>query len=375
MEKPNTTTPPIDLAALGPTKCAKGGRVVLDTYNHLPNRFISLEEAKALGLEHFYDGTPCRYSHVAPRYVVNPDQCVDCARIRRGKAPIGGSARNQSFYKERKPAATPAAAPVIVAPSADPEVDKADKPFLAAYAEFRDLTQAAQAVGTTSALVEARRACNAALDKAMTALEERLQIKRALPAPAAFEWTAEKERHLATIFVDTGDLAVARDSIGCTPSQYYQHLASSGSFADTIAQAEPLAARSFLERATSLGLAGNERLLQKLLQAHFPEQFSDRVKVDLNVSKLEKLSDDELNQQSMRRAVKFITAAGYKLVRADAVVIDGEAIEVTPGAEAPLALPARGAGPSRETGGNAARPAVNDTRSESGTWQRKSICI
>jgi hypothetical protein len=318
-EQPGTAEyPPIDLATLGPVKRSRGGKVMLDTYNRLPSRFITLEEAKARGLEHFFIGASCRYGHVAPRYTSNPDQCVDCARARRGKALIGGSSRRQSFYKERKPAAAPAAAPIVIAAPAEPTVDQTDKVFLAAYAEFRDLARAADAAGATAAGIEARRSHSAALDKAMTALEARLDIRRALPAPGEFEWTAEKERKLCTLYIDSGDIATARDSIGCTPSQYYQHRATSRAFDSMLEEAEPLANKALEERATQLALQGNDKLLQKLLAARIPQVYSERLAVDLHVSRLDNLTDDQLRQRIAQ------------LRRSQDVIIEGEIVQQDP---------------------------------------------
>jgi hypothetical protein len=43
-------------------------------FNNLPR---SREDARRLGLRHFFTGRPCKYGHIAPRYV-STTQCVIC---------------------------------------------------------------------------------------------------------------------------------------------------------------------------------------------------------------------------------------------------------------------------------------------------------
>ena len=44
-------------------------------------RIISRDEARALGLKHFFTGKPCKYGHVAERRVGNY-ACMECDRAR-----------------------------------------------------------------------------------------------------------------------------------------------------------------------------------------------------------------------------------------------------------------------------------------------------
>jgi hypothetical protein len=44
-----------------------------------PPRIISRDEAKALGLKHYFTGAPCRHGHVAKRQV-SSRVCMECAR-------------------------------------------------------------------------------------------------------------------------------------------------------------------------------------------------------------------------------------------------------------------------------------------------------
>lgn len=76
--------PPLDESTIAPSR-----RGIPDLYNYLPSRFIPLAEAKARKWSHFYLGALCRRGHQAPRYVTNPDQCVDCVRAKIGRELIG----------------------------------------------------------------------------------------------------------------------------------------------------------------------------------------------------------------------------------------------------------------------------------------------
>ncbi len=42
---------------------------------------ISRDEARALGLVHFFTGAPCRYGHIATRYV-QEGKCCECLKLR-----------------------------------------------------------------------------------------------------------------------------------------------------------------------------------------------------------------------------------------------------------------------------------------------------
>jgi hypothetical protein len=82
--------------ALGVCSAVKDGKP--DLYNAPPKRVVTVEEARAHGWPHFYDGiTKCPQGHIAARYTSNEYRCVDCARITDGKLPIYSEERNDDL--------------------------------------------------------------------------------------------------------------------------------------------------------------------------------------------------------------------------------------------------------------------------------------
>jgi hypothetical protein len=305
-----------------------------DLANHVPRRRISIEEARAMGWSMAWPGGGCRYAHDAAVYTSNPFRCSDCDRVKKGKEPIYPKLRTGGHYEEPRRKPNSSASIVIAAPTAPAplEPDARDKKFLEAYAEHRSIERAATAVGTTPAYIESRRACNQTFATAITALEERLLIPRAvLPPPTEFEWTPEVQRHLIRLWIDTGELATARDSCGITPSQHFEHLEKSAEFAAAIEAAKPLAAAALEDRATQLALAGNDRLLQKLLEAKKPDEFGNKVRVDL-YSDVSKLTDAQINQRLVSAINSILKTSGHRKI---GDVLDAEIVE-----PAKLAAPA-----------------------------------
>jgi hypothetical protein len=265
-----------------------------DLYNFMPSRLVPLDEATARGWPQFYDGRTCRYNHTAPRYVVNPKICVDCRRIKNGKAPIGGRAGGQSEYKSQpyKQRDQKAADGQLV--SVKPlEPDRLEKLFLEKYAAVKDLEQAAKLAGTTAAQIHARLSISAVFKIATNDLETRLGIVQTVPDAVEFQWDDDKRVRFITVYIDTGDIATARDAIRVTPSEFYKELDRNSEFSSRVADAEPLAMNALEERAIQFALAGNDKLLLKTLAAKKPEQYRDRLGVDLNVTT--KLTDAQID--------------------------------------------------------------------------------
>lgn len=274
-----------------------------DLYNFMPTRLVPLDEATARGWPQFFDGRTCRYNHTAPRYVVNPKICVDCRRIKNGKAPIGGRNGGQSEYKSQpyKQRDLKAGDGQLV-PVKPPEPDRLEKLFLEKYAAVKNLEQAAQLAGTTAASIHARLSISAVFKAATNDLESRLGIRQTVPETGPFEWDEDKRARLITVYVDTGDIALARDAIFVTPSEYYRELDRNSAFSARLADAEPLAMNSLEERAIQQALAGNDKLLMKTLAAKKPDQYRDRLGVDMNVTS--KLTDAQIDA----RLLQVITA-------------------------------------------------------------------
>lgn len=277
-----------------------------DFYKYMPSRLVSLEEAERMGWPMFYIATPCKYGHLAPRYTKNPRICVDCKRHDAGKPYIGGKAlgdwpekggriSNEHRLKMRLQAAKGYRGQVIHTKASAPEPTKDEKNILDSYAETRDLEHTSTLLGISHASIEARIAYSPVFKEALELLEKRLGIKRKLNPVPNYIWTEAKRSKLVEVYVDTGDLASARDSIDVTPSEYFRELDRNSDFADRMSQAAPLAARALEERAIQLALAGNDRLLQKVLSAKLPEY---RERVDIEVT--QKLDDRQLNARLTR---------------------------------------------------------------------------
>lgn len=289
-----------------------------DMYNYMPTRFVPIEEAKARGWPLYYDGTICRYGHVAPHYVSNTRLCVDCKRLREGKAEIGGKAQAEWKKPPRKqpesPPSTPGIPVAALAKALEP--DRQEKAFIEAYAACRSFDGAALAINVAPSVMQGRLAWSAPFKQAVADLEARLGIRPTPPAPLIFVWDADKRARLIEVLVDTGDMATARDAIRVTPSQFYKEVERNQQFASDLEAAMPLAAKALEERATQLALAGNDKLLTKILSAKLPE-YREHVKVDLNVT--EKLTDDQLNNRLARLFAKHRNR-----------IIDGECEPVEP---------------------------------------------
>ena len=275
-----------------------------DLLNYMPTRFVPLDEAKTRGWSHFFEGAPCRYGHRAPRYVSNPRLCVDCFRIQRGKAPLSAATPRDAEYKprqytQRKPAA---AGPASVAAPTAPEPDRLEKQFLAHYAAQKDLDGAAMACGITGSQILARLSWSKVFAEALAKLEDDLGITHVVFDTGPFEWTDEKRTRLLEVYVDTGDIATARDAIRVTPSEYFRELERNLAFAALLQEKEPLASLALEERAVQLSLAGNDKLLLRVLGARKPE-YRERMNVDMNVT--EKLTDEQLDAQLARLLPRY----------------------------------------------------------------------
>ncbi len=276
-----------EIKAIAPVN-RKGGP---DLYNHMPTRMVPVEEAKFRGWGYCFSATPCRYGHVAPRYTTNPRKCVDCTRLKCGKGTIGERTGldNHNFKNTNKRS-------VIVKVEKPEEVDAWERRFLESYAYHKEFSAACIAAKVTEPQIESRIAYSAPFKKAYHALEERLGIKK-VNSSEGFIWTKDKHDKIIEVYINTGDLATARDSIGVTPFEYFQELSRNPIFAERLKEADPLAHLALEERAIQLALAGNDKLLTKVLSVKKPE-YRENIKVDMNVT--EKLDDRQLNARLFR---------------------------------------------------------------------------
>lgn len=247
--------------------------------------YISRSEAKIKKLPRFYTG-PCVHGHDVEKYTANGN-CVECIRERGEK---GGKHHRPSKQMQlddalmRPQFAEPIKNRVVLSGE---EQTKA----LEAFALLGNEEDAADALGLSIKAFRARRAANTAFDATLTALEKSAARGNLKPTGSAFDWTAENRGKLIDKFVDTGDIAEARDSIGVVPSEYQRELARNPEFALMVHEAEPKAQKHLEERAIQLALRGNDKVLVAVLKAKNPE-YRDRV--ELNVNQTVRLSDDQL---------------------------------------------------------------------------------
>lgn len=300
-----------------------------DMLNHMPTRFVPYDEAKVQEWPYFFEGAICRYGHQSTRFVSNPRLCVDCFRIKRGKTPIG-TVKHAAEWKApaRAPRDTKPAEqrPVIIQPTTSvAEPDRLEKKFLENYAACKGFEQAASLSNISAAHMHARLAWSEPFRNACAELESRLGIRRSIPPPVDFDWTDDKRERFLTVYVDTGERATARDSIGCTMTQFQKEIQNNPEFGAAVESAEELADLALEERAVQLALLGNDKVLLKVLSAK-NAKYRDNIRVDMNVSE-KNLSADQLRAEILR-----LVKAGHGRI------IDGEFAEVI-ASGAPKALP------------------------------------
>jgi hypothetical protein len=290
VEAPSRDISPLtdgELAAIAPLKDG-----MPDMYNFMPTRLVPLDEARQRGFSLFYDGRACRFGHQAPRYVSNVNQCVDCHRLSRGKQPIAGRASGMAVERPAKYEKSV----VPNAPSLRPiEPDAFEKRFLVEYAAVKDLERAAHLVNSSAAQIHMRLSTSAVFRAATNDLESRLNIRPTVPDTTAFEWNEDKRARYITVWIDSGDVATARDAIRVTMSEIQAEFARNPAFRSRCEEAEPIANLAFEERAKQLALAGNDKLLTLILKAERPDKFSERLNVDMNVTG--KMSDEQLDNR------------------------------------------------------------------------------
>lgn len=264
-------------------------------YAHLPSRFVPLTEAVARGWKYFYVGDVCLRGHKAPRFVSNPRMCVDCDRGRSGMVAIGGKGavekRTVTVSPDRK---APAGSVVKqIAPS------KFEKDFLARYAELKDFDEAARAIGQSPSVIEAWLSWSGVFRDAYEALEERIGIRHIYVGELDYEWDEDKRSMLIRVYVDTGDIATARDAIRVTPYEYQMELQRNQEFATKVTEVKPLAAQVLEERATQEALKpnGSEKLLTKLLSARVPGMGE---KMDVNLNNLQQQTPEQVQNEIVR---------------------------------------------------------------------------
>lgn len=311
-----------------------------DLYNFMPSRNVTKDEAVQRGWKHFYVGSRCTRGHCAPRYVTNDDQCVDCVRAKKGKELIGatvsGATPKRGVYRTETIATSTGAvtkiAPVVIEP------DRLEKKFLEQYADTKDFDNAAIRSGASASVFQARMAYSKVFKDAVLELETRLGLKPTPPINLEpFAWNDDLRRLFFRVYIDTGMVDVARNAIRVSPFEFFKELETNAEFKAEYDRVSPLAARVLDDKAVQLAVSGNDKVLMRTLTAKIPEEYGERVKVDLSV---ERLTDDQLRA----RILSHLGPKRPRIIEGEATVIESE----------PTALPVRDAG-SDETPAGAPR--------------------
>jgi hypothetical protein len=303
---------PEQIAAIAPLN--KAGQP--DMMNYLPTRLVPFDEAKDRGWTYFYDARKCRYGHQAPHSTNNIHQCVDCTRVKRGKQLIGAGGvqtpQTRPYHKEKQIAQQADGSPVVTVKQQEP--DRLEKQFLVAYAGLKDFAQACDQIGVSMPHMQGRMSWSTVFRLAVADLENRLGITHIPAAAANFQWNEDKHHRLIEVYVDTGDIATARDSIEVTPSEYYREMKRNSEFYARIMEAEQLAWNALEEKAVQLARNGNDKLLQKILTAKKPE-YRDSLKLDVKVE--ERLTDDQLRVEAARLITEARRRVGGRTLDAE----------------------------------------------------------
>jgi len=267
----------------------------------MPTRFVSKEEAEHRGWKLFYTGELCRWGHRAPRYVNNISACVDCIRVRNKQLPIGLSS-------ERLTAPTKAVTSRAATVSNEP--DALDKLFLTEYVKTKSFAEAAKACGRTEPEFLGRLSWNKIFRDAVNQLESDNGLARTPSMLEDFEWTDDKRAVLLRTYIDKGDKLQAMRAIGVSNYHFEKEMEVNAEFRDEVGQAEELAHRQLDGEAVNRALAGDSRLLQRVLSAKMPDQYGDKIKMDLHVAN--KATDDQLSVRIAQGFAK-LERLGFKI--------------------------------------------------------------
>lgn len=265
---------------------------VPDMYNYQPTRFVSRDEAKARGWQHFWTGEPCIYGHRAARYVSSGSICTDCKRIERGHAPVYGKGVPELDAARRARSYTPKHTTAVLGP---PQPTSAEKLFLTKYAELKDFTLAAEACGRDESEFLAILSWNQAFRDSVNRLEESMGIARTQEVSEFFDWDDAKRRSLCLTYANTADMKQALRSVGVTNVQFHRELSDNADFQHSFDEASQIARAVFDHAASSAAIKGDTRTLGRIAANLFPEKYGESLKMDLSVK--QNTSPEQQNAQ------------------------------------------------------------------------------
>jgi len=273
-------------------------------------------EARKLGLDFYWTGTPCNKGHYAKRRTINA-VCSACLYLTTRERALRGKVERTVASEERTERGD-LGRRTTPRKSSPQEEDALREKVLAVYAETGSLELAAKAVSLTLTDLNVHIARNVtfatqiySLEKRMKAVKEQEETKY---SPKRIKWNDEKYDLFIRAYVDTGNIAAARDAVGASASDYFDELNANSDFADRVKDAHPKAAQALEEKAIQLALLGNDKLLGVVLKAKLPE-YKDKIQIEQTNTTYLKLPDQQLN----KRIADLLSKYGD--------VIEGEIIE------------------------------------------------
>ena len=210
-------------------------------------------------LEFVDTGTSLRTSSATSTYVLTASGSLVESKLLEAKA---GGTHERREYKRSAVVSVPSGdttQPVVIRQQ---EPDRLEKQFLVAYAACKDFDSAARQVGVSTPHMQGRMSWSSVFRLAIADLENRLSIVHVPAAIEKFEWTDDKIFRFIEVYVDTGLIETARESIHVTPSEFYREMKRNPEFATRVIEAEPLALNALEEKAYQLAVNGNDKLLQ-----------------------------------------------------------------------------------------------------------------
>lgn len=303
---------------------------------------VTAKEARKAGLTFYWTGTPCAKGHYAKRRVKGSG-CTACLYLNNLRTNELMNARRSQVRKE-----------IREEQRAEAEIPKLGPPersqVLQVYAESCDLETAASSIGLTLAELNVQISRSAQFATQILALEKRMRTSGVVFQYVIRDiaWTSKKKELLIRAFVDTGDIAAARDAIGASATNLHDELEADPEFAKALKEAEPKATQVLEEKAIQMALRGDDKLLIAVLKAKKPEMYTDKLKLDQTTTI--RLSDEQLNEKIGRLVGKYkVIDAEFTTVGSDASEGKGGASQITGGTrvaedpqQVPLYLPRHG---------------------------------
>lgn len=273
-------------------------RLTLEEYANSARNMalVTRKEALERGLKFYWNGTPCPKGHYSKRRAKGSG-CVACLYI--------AASINNKLMIARRSAVRKAVREEKKAEMDLKKIGPEEKQIvLERYSETGDLEQGAIAIGLTMAELNVQISRSASFAVEVFALEKRLRAAGVRPKFIVSDvvWTPEKKALLIRVYVDTGLINVARDTIGASPTNLHDELKKDPEFAQALKDATPRAEQALEEKAAQLAIQGDEKLLTLILKAKKPEY---REKIQIDQTTTIRLSEEQLTERIGRLVNKY----------------------------------------------------------------------